>query len=130
MDTHQLSNSNFNHLLKYNLYLFLLDTRTTGHTGKHNFKWTHASCPILTSMFLSYEFSIYFHWTHRQPDTQMNKTLKSHTSCPILTSIILSNTISTYFHWTHGQPDIQMNKTWTHTSCPIKIDKEFIREEY
>ena len=37
MDYQQLYNSNFNILLKCIVYLFQLDTWTTGHTDEHNF---------------------------------------------------------------------------------------------
>ena len=36
IDNHQLSNSNFNILLKCILYLFSLDIWKTGHLDKHN----------------------------------------------------------------------------------------------
>ena len=115
MDNHQLSNCNFNILLKCILHLFSLNTWTTGHTDKQNFKQKTTSCPILSSIFFSNVFSFYFHWTHGQTDTLTKSTFNEKTtSCPIITSIFFQMycvfiLIGHMDNWTHRQRQLIMD---------------------
>ena len=108
MDNQQLSNSNFNNLLKCILYLFSLDIWTNGHTNKINFYWTTTSCPILTSIFFSNVLCIVLigrmdNRTHRQTQLLMDNHQLSNSNLNILPKCIPY--LFSFDTWTTGHTD-------------------------